>query len=41
MTILSQAKYALTPNLNRFKQLDNEQYSSHTDPCTVFYLLNT
>ena len=25
-------KHALT--LRRFKQIDNEQYDSHTDPCT-------
>jgi len=36
MTVLSQAKHALTVNLNRFRQIDNEQYNSHTDPCTVY-----
>ena len=26
----------LTLNLKRFKQIDNEHYNSHTDPCTVY-----
>jgi len=29
-------KHALTLNLNRFNQIDNEQYNSHTDTCTVY-----
>jgi len=36
MTVLSQAKHALTLNLKRFKQIDNEQHNSHTDPCTGY-----
>ena len=36
MTVQSYAKNALTLNLKRFKQIDNEQYNSHTDPCTVY-----
>ena len=34
MTILLKAKHALT--LKIFGQIDNEQYDSHTDPCTVY-----
>jgi len=34
-TVLSYAKHALALNLKRFRQIDNEQYNSHTDPCTV------
>jgi len=36
MTVLSQAKHALTLNLKIFTQIDNEQYNSHTDPCTGY-----
>jgi len=36
MTVQSYGKNALTLNLKRFKQIDNEQYNSHTDPCTVY-----
>ena len=36
MTVQSYAKNALTLNLKRFKQIDNEQYNSYTDPCTVY-----
>jgi len=35
MTVKSYAKNALALNPKRFKQIDNEQYNSHTDPCTV------
>jgi len=24
------------PNQKRFRQIDNEQYNFHTDPCTVY-----
>jgi len=34
MTVLPYAKQALT--LKRFIQIDNEQYNSHADPCTVY-----
>ena len=34
MTVLPQAKHALT--LKRFRQIDNEQYDSHTDPWTAY-----
>jgi len=33
---LSKAKHALALNLKRFRQVDNEQYNSHTDICTVY-----
>jgi len=35
MTVLLWAKHALIPNLKRFRLIDNEQYNSYTDPCTV------
>ena len=28
-------KHALTLNQKRFRQIDNEQYNSHTDPCAA------
>jgi len=34
MTVLPQAKHAQTPK--RFRQIDNEQYDSHTDPWTAY-----
>jgi len=37
MTILSLAKHALPQtNQKRFRQIDNEQYDSHTNPRTVY-----
>jgi len=33
MTVLSYAKHALALNQKRFRQIDNEQHNSHTDPC--------
>jgi len=36
MTVFSYAKHALTLNQKRFRQIDNEQYNSHTDSCTVY-----
>ena len=29
------SKHALTLNQKRFRQIDNEQYNSHTDPCAA------
>jgi len=36
MTVLSQAKHALTLNLKSFRQIDNEQYNHHADPCAIY-----
>jgi len=38
MTVLSYAKHAVPLSLNqkRFRQIDNEQHDSHTDPCTGY-----
>jgi len=36
MTVLSYAKRALALNQKRFRQIDNEQHTSHTDPCTSY-----
>ena len=36
MTVLSYAKHALALNQKRFRQIDNEQHNSHTDPCTGY-----
>jgi len=36
MTVLSNAKHALHLNQKRFRQIDNEQYDSHTDFCTGY-----
>jgi len=36
MTVLSWAKHTLILNQKSFRQIDNEQYNYHTDPCTVY-----
>jgi len=36
MTVLSYAKHAPALNQKRFRQIDNEQHNSHTDPCTGY-----
>jgi len=36
MTVLSYAKHALALNQNGFRQTDNEQHNSYTDPCTDY-----
>ena len=36
MTVVPYAKHALALNQKRFRQIDNDQDNSHTDPCTVY-----
>jgi len=36
MTVLPYAKHAPALNQKRFRQIDNEQHNSHTDPCTGY-----
>ena len=38
MTVLSYAKHAIPLNQKRFRQIDNEQHNSHTDPCNFISL---
>ena len=34
-TAVSETRTNSSLNLNRFRQIDNEQYNSHTDPCSL------
>jgi len=36
MTVLPYAKHALPLNQKRFRQIDNGQHNSHTDPCAGY-----
>jgi len=36
MTVLPCVEHALPLSQKRFRQIDNERYDSHTDPCTDY-----